>query len=75
MWQAIDELIEDGRIEGRQEGQLEKLIQLVLKKRDKHYTAEQTAEILEEDIELIQRIYTFADMSDDTWEICMALRE
>ena len=47
----------EGRAEGRTEGELYKLICQILKKKDKQYTAEETADMLEEDIEKVRRIY------------------
>ena len=42
---------------GRKKGELEKTIRLARKKRTKGLTAEETAELLEEDAALIQKIY------------------
>lgn len=59
--QAWEEKIleqEKAREEGRQEGLTQKLKELVEKKVQKGYAAEEIAEMLEEDIETIQKIIT-----------------
>ena len=54
-----------GRIEGertgRSEGELFKLVKMTVKKLKKGNTAEETAKMLEEPIEMIQMIYDLAD--------------
>ena len=54
-----------GRIEGertgRSEGELFKLVKMTVKKLKKGNTAEETAKMLEEPIEMIQMIYDVAD--------------
>lgn len=52
---------------GRKKGELEKTIRLARKKRTKGLTAEETAELLEEDAALIQKIYGCMEMHPE-WE-------
>ena len=47
----------EGLTQGRTEGELVKLIQLTHKKYKKKLTAEETADMLEEDAETIRKIY------------------
>ena len=49
--------IREGKREGKREGMILKLISLVMRKVAKGYTPAQTADMLEEDPVLIQRIY------------------
>ena len=53
-----DRLIKKGEQIGLARGSIEKLAELVAKRMRKGDTAEQIAELLEEDLELIQKIYT-----------------
>lgn len=74
MCQAIEEMIEDGRIEGIKEGEargLEKaLIRQVCKKLKKQFSQERIAEELEEEVFAIQRIcnVAVAFAPDYEWE-------
>ena len=52
-----EEAFEEGERLGRDKGELLKLIELVVRKLRKGDTAEQTAELLEEPLEVIQKIY------------------
>ena len=52
---------EEGLKTGREEGQFLKLINQVIKKINKGNTPEQTADILEEDIRIIRKIYEAAE--------------
>ena len=52
---------EEGLKTGREEGQFLKLINLVIKKINKGNTPEQTADMLEEDIRIIRKIYKAAE--------------
>ena len=47
----------EGIVEGRTEGEMLKLIRQTYKKWTKNYTAAETADMLEEDIEIVRRIY------------------
>ena len=47
----------EGRIEGRNAGKMEGKIELVIKKQQKGYTAEATADMLEEPVSRIRQIY------------------
>ena len=53
-----DRLIKKGEQIGLARGSIEKLAELVAKRMRKGDTAEQIAELLEEDQQLIQKIYT-----------------
>lgn len=68
MCKAIDDLIEDGRIRGREEGSLKKLISQVQKKISKEIAPEEIAEILEESAEQIQPIYDLA-AANPGWDV------
>ncbi len=75
MCEALKELFADdfkeselkGRIEGRNagriEGKIEGRIELVIKKHQKGYTAEATADMLEEPISRIRQIYDVIEKS------------
>ena len=52
-----------GRIEGRNAGKMEGKIELVIKKHQKGYTAEATADMLEEPVSRIQQIYDVIEKS------------
>ena len=56
-----------GSRQARKKGELEKTIRLARKKRTKGLTAEETAELLEEDAALIQKIYGCMEMHPE-WE-------
>ena len=47
----------DGKAEGLTQGRLAAIISLVMKKMEKHLSVEEIADVLEEDIPLIRRIY------------------
>ena len=52
-----------GRIEGRTEGKIEGRIELIIKIYQKGYTAEATADMLEEPISRIRQIYDVIEKS------------
>ncbi len=49
--------LEVQREEAYEEGERNKLIQMVIKKYEKNYSAEETADMLEEGVEEIEKIY------------------
>ena len=53
----------EGRIEGRNAGKIEGKIELVIKKHQKGYTAEATADMLEEPVSQIRQIYDVIEKS------------
>ena len=53
-------LINEGREEGREEGRCKNIISLVLRKIRKGYSAIEIADILEEDKEVVKKIYDIA---------------
>ena len=53
----------EGKIEGRTEGAASKIIELVIKKHQKGYTAEDTADMLEEPVSRIRQIYDVIEKS------------
>ena len=55
--ESREEGITEGKIEGKIEGAASKVIELVIKKYQKGYSAEETADILEEPASLIKQIY------------------
>ena len=57
MCKALEELEQQGMLRG----EIRKTIQLVMKKVRKNYTPEETAEMLEEDLAAVQRIYEIAN--------------
>ena len=57
-----------GRIEGRTEGAASKIIELVIKKHQKGYTAEDTADMLEEPVSRIQQIYDVIEKSSPDYD-------
>ena len=71
MCEALKELFADdfkeselkGRIEGRNAGKIEGRIELVIKKHQKGYTAEDTADMLEEPVARIRQIYDIIEKS------------
>ena len=76
MCEALKELFADdfkeselkGRIEGRTEGAASKIIELVIKKHQKGYTAEDTADMLEEPVSRIQQIYDVIEKSSQDYD-------
>ena len=58
----------EGRIEGRTEGAASKIIELVIKKHQKGYTAEATADMLEEPVSRIQQIYDVIEKSSPDYD-------
>ena len=52
-----------GRIEGRNEGRIEGRIELIIKIYQKGYTAEATADMLEEPVSQIRQIYDVIEKS------------
>ena len=66
-------IFDDGVEQGIERGSLEKLTELVVKRMQKGDTAEQIAELLEEDLSCIQKIYTMVQKSgldSDVTQIC-----
>ena len=57
-----------GRIEGRTEGAASKIIELVIKKHQKGYTAEDTADMLEEPVSRIRQIYDVIEKSSPDYD-------
>ena len=53
----------EGRIEGRNEGRIEGRIELIIKIYQKGYSAEDTADMLEEPVSRIQQIYDVIEKS------------
>ena len=58
----------EGRIEGRTEGAASKIIELVIKKHQKGYTAEDTADKLEEPVSRIRQIYDVIEKSSPDYD-------
>ena len=58
----------EGRIEGRTEGAASKIIELVIKKHQKGYTAEATADMLEEPVSRIRQIYDVIEKSSPDYD-------
>jgi uncharacterized Ntn-hydrolase superfamily protein len=58
----------EGRIKGRTEGAASKIIELVIKKHQKGYTAEDTADMLEEPVSRIQQIYDVIEKSSPDYD-------
>ena len=58
----------EGKIEGRTEGAASKIIELVIKKHQKGYTAEATADMLEEPVSRIQQIYDVIEKSSPDYD-------
>lgn len=76
--EGIREGIREGKREGKREGMILKLISLVMRKVAKGYTPAQTADMLEEDPVLIQRIYDAIEQTapeHDMEKICDLLAE
>ena len=71
----------EGRLEGRREGQLEgevrKLVSLIRKKQLRGYPKEQIADLLEEDIQTVEKISRMisAHPKEDDQGICQLLIE
>ena len=71
----------EGRLEGRREGQLEgevrKLVSLIRKKQLRGYQKEQIADLLEEDIQTVEKISRMisAHPEEDDQGICRLLME
>jgi hypothetical protein len=76
MCEALKELFADdfkeselkGRNAGRTEGAASKIIELVIKKHQKGYTAEDTADMLEEPVSRIQQIYDVIEKSSPDYD-------
>jgi hypothetical protein len=70
MCTAIQELMADSRNEGIDRGELKNLVFLVSKKKTKNYTVEETADMLETDPELVQKLYDMLEKYDAAtqWE-------
>ena len=58
----------EGKIEGRTEGAASKIIELVIKKHQKGYTAEDTADMLEEPVSRIRQIYDVIEKSSPDYD-------
>jgi flagellar biosynthesis/type III secretory pathway protein FliH len=61
---------EEGRTEGRSQGELKKLITLISQKKAKSCTVSDTADMLETDSELVQKVYDALETYDvdSQWE-------
>ena len=68
---------ERGRREGRLEGELRKLVSLIRKKQLRGYSKEQIADLLEEDIQTVEKIIRMisAHPEEDDQGICQLLME
>lgn len=62
-------LINEGREEGREEGRCKNIISLVLRKIRKGYSAIEIADILEEDKNVVQKIYDAAIAESPDYDI------
>ena len=73
---AFEDEREEGRIEGKEEGQTLKLISQIRKKRNKNKPVKEIADMLEEEISVIAPVFallqTHPDWDDE--EICKELR-
>ena len=58
----------EGKIEGRTEGAASKIIEKVIKKHQKGYTAEATADMLEEPVSRIRQIYDVIEKSSPDYD-------
>ena len=58
----------EGKIEGRTEGAASKIIEPVIKKHQKWYTAEDTADMLEEPVSRIRQIYDVIEKSSPDYD-------
>ena len=61
--------IREGKIKGKIEGSTSKLIEQTIKKINKGFSAEETADMLEEPIDTIQRIYDIAASMEPDYDI------
>ena len=68
---------ERGRREGQLEGELRKLVSLIRKKQFRGYPKEQIADLLEEDIQTVEKIIRMisAHPEEDDQGICQLLME
>ena len=68
---------EFGRKIGQKQGERNKLIQMVIKKYKKNYSAEETADMLEEGVEEIEKIYEILRKQKGSYtakEICEQMK-
>ena len=67
----------EGRLEGQLEGELRKLVSLIRKKQFRGYPKEQIADLLEEDIQTVEKIIRMisAHPEEDDQGICQLLME
>ena len=67
----------EGRLEGQLEGELRKLVSLIRKKQLRGYPKEQIADLLEEDIQTVEKIIRMisAHPEEDDQGICQLLME
>ena len=67
----------EGRLEGQVEGELRKLVSLIRKKQLRGYQKEQIADLLEEDIQTVEKISWMisAHPEEDDQGICRLLME
>ena len=67
----------EGRLEGQLEGELRKLVSLIRKKQLRGYPKEQIADLLEEDIQTVEKISRMisAHPEEDDQGICQLLME
>lgn len=63
------------REEGREEGEYKKIISIVLRKIKKNYTVSEVADMLEEDEEVVQRIYDIAVSQESECDVEQIYRE
>lgn len=61
-------LLDDGREEGREEGEIKKLITIVLKKMQKNYTVLEISEMLEEEESVVRKICDIAALKAPNYE-------
>ena len=67
----------EGRLEGQLEGEVRKLVSLIRKKQLRGYPKEQIADLLEEDIQTVEKIIRMisAHPEEDDQGICQLLME
>ena len=68
---------EQGEKIGQKQGERNKLIQMVIKKYEKNYSAEETADMLEEEVEEIEKIYEILRKQKGSYtvkEICEQMK-
>ena len=68
MCEALKELFADDLRESREQGIIEGKIELVIKKHQKGYTAEATADMLEEPVSRIRQIYDIIEKNSPDYD-------